>query len=138
MNENALALEIDRPSRRQYLTLNLTSRPESMYHSPPWILRIRTKVGCPIFANHMSRKPLRELQIDDVFLVGVVLNHVAFFILTDRYREVLLIGRESDIREVLGAPEVRLVWVLREDFGCELRGCSDASVSLNQHCCHQS
>jgi hypothetical protein len=86
MNEYPLAFEVHWPAGRQYLTLDLASGPEPMYHPSPRVLRVCAKVCSSIFAHDETRTRLRELQVHDELLIGRRLDNIALPILANRYR----------------------------------------------------
>lgn len=129
-------LEIHWPIGSQYLTFHITPWPELVYHPSPRVLWICTKVRRPILPDNDRRTGLSEFQFHNMLLVRVTLHHVALAILAKGYRapisgEILLIRREGDVRQVVRAPEVRLIWVVREDLGCELCCCPDSTDSMS-------
>ena len=121
MYKHPQPLKIHRPTLRKNMPFNPTSRPEIMEHPPPRLLRICPKIAYAIFANFEPRRYLRKLKIDNARLVDTRLDRVALPILADIHGaavglEVLLVGGEGEVGDVVGAPEVRFVRVWEDDL----------------------
>ena len=135
MNEQPLSLEVHRPLLREHLPLNPTQRPKLMIHLAPRVRGIRAKVRRPILATDKRGRLLREGQIHDGLGVDGRLDVVALAVLGDLHRdlvvgEVVAVGRELEVLEVVGAPEVFFRRVEVGDFGVELCGLLDTPAGL--------
>lgn len=131
MDKDPPPLKIHRTLLRQKLPLHATTRPELMIHLAPRILGIGAKIRRPVLATHHRRRVLVELEIDDRLRVDGRFDAVGFAVLGQGHAdvvgvEVVAVGGEGEVLEVVAAPEVRGGGVRVGDLAGELGGFLDA------------
>lgn len=106
VDEQALALEVNRSVLGHDAALNLTSRPELVVQPSPWMCRISSKCACPILAHHEAWRDLSELQVHIRTLVRSRLDNIALSVLAQIHRasislEALLVLGEVEVVEIV-------------------------------------
>lgn len=76
MHEESPSFEINFSSFGDDTTLGLTSRPKSMPHGTPWILRISAKITLSVPPNVESGRRPSDCQVDDARFIGGRLDGV--------------------------------------------------------------
>lgn len=74
MDEDALSLDVDRLVFSGEGALDITSRPESVSHLSPWLLRVCSESCGAVLAYDETRRCFCKLDVHDIPLVDVALD----------------------------------------------------------------
>lgn len=133
MNEEGLALEIDRAILGGNGSLGHTPGPEGVAHRAPWVLQVGSEKRLTRLANLETRRSPLDRQIDDGPIIIHRLDRVCRSILRELDSAVggvkgCLVLAELVVMKLSRAPEVLLGLVEAKDLDVELTGRSNAAV----------
>lgn len=141
VDEQGLALEVNRSFLGHDATLGLAPWPESMAHASPRVVEICSEKRLAVLSAHEARGRLLDGQVDNGIRIGHRLDGIGRAVSRQLNSavlsvEVALVLAEFDILELGRAPQEVLLLVGVEDLGVELARCAYAATRKSAGALH--